>query len=80
MPVLRVAVIGGGHSLNGGGSVTGLNFAVEWTPIEDRLELEAGTSLVFARAARGTDRAVTPVPGSSADPGCRWGGSTRAGS
>ena len=37
------------HGLNGGGGAGGVDLGVEWTPIPDKLELEAGTSLTFAR-------------------------------
>lgn len=45
---LAIVEIGGAasHSLDGGGSAAGLDFAVEWTPIEHWLELEAGTKFL----------------------------------
>ena len=39
----------GGWSLNGGGSGFGPDFAVEFTPIEKWLEIEAGVSPLFSR-------------------------------
>lgn len=46
-----IAELGGaaGRSLNGGGSSFGPDIAVEVTPIENWLELEAGTTALFTR-------------------------------
>ena len=40
---------GAGRSLNGGGSRFGADAAIEFTPIENRLELEAGVTALFSR-------------------------------
>lgn len=54
---IAVIEVGGAASrgLNGGGSAAGLDFAVEWTPIEHWLELEAGTSPVFSHGSHEWD-------------------------
>ena len=50
---LGIVELGGaaGWSLNGGGSSAGLDFAFEFTPIENWLEIEAGTTPLFSRHA-----------------------------
>lgn len=40
---------------SGGTSAAGADLGVEWTPIEHWLELEAGTSITFARGSREWD-------------------------
>jgi hypothetical protein len=50
---VAIVELGGaaGHDLKGGGSSFGPDFAVEFTPIEKWLEIEAGTTPLFRRHA-----------------------------
>lgn len=55
---VAVVELGGAtsHGLGSAGSAaSGLDFGIEWTPIENWLELEAGTSPVFAHGSREWD-------------------------